>query len=47
MAKLNNRNFIGFDINQEYIDLANKRVEGVTPHCEENPNPKKKFIVSK
>jgi DNA modification methylase len=47
MAKLNNRNFIGFDINKEYIDLANKRVDGLIPYCEENPNPKKKFIVSK
>jgi site-specific DNA-methyltransferase (adenine-specific) len=27
MAKLNNRNFIGFDISQEYVDIANKRIE--------------------
>jgi len=27
MAKLNNRNFIGFDISQEYCDIANKRIE--------------------
>lgn len=26
-AKRNNRNFISFDINQEYIDLANKRIQ--------------------
>jgi DNA modification methylase len=27
MAKLNNRNFIGFEISQEYCDMANKRIE--------------------
>jgi len=27
MAKLNNRKFIGFDISQEYCDIANKRLE--------------------
>lgn len=27
MAKLNKRNFIGFDISQEYCDIANKRLE--------------------
>lgn len=27
MAKLNKRNFIGFEISQEYVDMANKRVE--------------------
>jgi DNA modification methylase len=47
MAKLNNRNFIGFDINKEYIDIANQRVENVIPYTDENPNPKKKFIVEK
>jgi len=26
MAKLNNRNFIGFEISQEYCDIANKRL---------------------
>lgn len=30
MAKLNNRNFVGFDISQEYCDIANKRLEGIT-----------------
>jgi DNA modification methylase len=47
MAKLNNRNFIGFDINQEYINIANKRIDGIVSYSEENPNPKKKFIVVK
>jgi site-specific DNA-methyltransferase (adenine-specific) len=27
MAKLNGRNFIGFDVSQEYVDIANKRLE--------------------
>lgn len=26
MAKMNNRNFLGFDISQEYCDIANERV---------------------
>ena len=26
MAKLNNRNYIGFEISQEYVDIANKRL---------------------
>lgn len=30
MAKLNNRNFIGFEISQEYCDIANKRLENLT-----------------
>jgi site-specific DNA-methyltransferase (adenine-specific) len=47
MAKLNNRNYIGFDINQEYIDIANQRINGVTPYTKETPNPKTNFIVSK
>lgn len=47
MAKLNNRNYIGFDINQEYIDIANQRVNGVIPYTQETPNPKTKFVVIK
>ena len=47
MAKLNNRNYIGFDINQEYIDIANQRVDGVIPYTEDIPNPKTKFVVRK
>ena len=27
MAKINNRNYIGSEISQEYIDIANKRLE--------------------
>lgn len=27
MAKNNNRNYVGIDLNQEYVDMANKRIE--------------------
>jgi site-specific DNA-methyltransferase (adenine-specific) len=47
MAKLNNRNYVGIDLNQEYVDLSNKRVENLTPYNEETPNPKVKFLLSK
>ena len=47
MAKLNNRNYIGFDINQEYIDIANQRISKVNSYTNELPNPKTKFIVNK
>ena len=47
MALLNNRNYIGFDINKEYIDIANQRITNVVPYTEELPNPKSDFIVKK
>ena len=47
MALLNNRNYIGFDINREYIDIANQRINNVVPYTEEVPNPKSNFIVKK
>lgn len=47
MAKINNRNYIGLDINQEYIDLANQRVNDIVPYTQENPNPKSIFVVPK
>jgi len=47
MAKLNNRNYIGIDINEEYVQLSNNRVKDIVPYTEENPNPKHEFIVSK
>ena len=34
MALKNNRKFIGFDISQEYVDLANKRLEQNTLNSE-------------
>ena len=46
MAKLNNRNFIGIDIVQEYVDISNKRVN-VKPYTKEAPNEKLKFIISR
>lgn len=47
MAKLNNRNFIGFDVNQDYILIANRRVDQIVPYNQDNPNPKSGFIVKK
>jgi len=47
MAKLNNRNFIGYDVNEEYILIANRRVNQIISYNQENPNPKIKFIVKK
>jgi site-specific DNA-methyltransferase (adenine-specific) len=47
MAKLNNRNYIGFDINSEYIDIANDRVNRIIPYTKDNRNPKCDFIISK
>jgi DNA modification methylase len=47
MAKLNNRNYVGIDITDEYVDLSKRRVEGLVPYTEENPNPKVKFLLSK
>ena len=47
MAKLNNMNYIGFDINGDYIEIANKRVENVVPYSVDLPNPKSNFIVKK
>lgn len=47
MAKLNNRRYVGIDINEEYVKICEKRVENVIPYGEDNPNPKVKFIRSK
>lgn len=47
MAKLNNRHYMGFDINEEYINIANQRIIGIISYTNETPNPKTKFIVSK
>ncbi len=46
-AKKNNRSFIGIDINEEYVDISNTRIDKVIPYTIENPNPKTKFIVSR
>jgi len=47
MSKLNNRYYVGIDINEEYVDLCNRRVCNLTPYDNNNPNPKKNFIESK
>jgi site-specific DNA-methyltransferase (adenine-specific) len=47
MAKLNNRNYVGIDINEEYVTLSERRVESIIQYSEETPNPKKKFLHSK
>jgi len=47
MAKMNGRNFIGFDINEEYVQIAKTRLESVKPYTDQNPNPKNVFIVSR
>jgi site-specific DNA-methyltransferase (adenine-specific) len=46
MAKMNNRNYIGIDINEEYVNISNKRIE-VEPYTIDNPNEKLKFLISR
>lgn len=47
MAKINGRNYIGIDINEEYVELSKKRIELGEVYTDENPNPKVKFLLSK
>jgi len=47
MSKLNNRNFIGIDIDEEYVAISNRRVDEVVPYSVDNLNEKLKFIVSR
>ena len=47
MAKMNNRNYLGFDLNQEYVDISQRRVNEAEVYTEENPNPTSKFIVTR
>lgn len=47
MAKMNNRNFIGIDINEEYVKLSNERINNVIPYTNINQNTKTKYIVSR
>jgi len=46
MSKMNNRNFIGIDINEEYVEISNKRVD-IKPYTNDSPNEKLKFIISR
>jgi site-specific DNA-methyltransferase (adenine-specific) len=47
MAKINGRNYLGIDLNEEYVEISNKRVEHIVPYNENKPNPKSKFLLSK
>lgn len=47
MAKLNNRKYIGIDINQEYVNISKRRVEEVIPYDNLNKNPKLQFILTR
>jgi site-specific DNA-methyltransferase (adenine-specific) len=47
MAKLNGRKYIGIDINKEYVEITERRIEPVVPYSIETPNPKMKFICVK
>lgn len=47
MAKMNNRHFIGIDINEEYVLLSQKRVDNLIPYSCDNPNPKETYIPVK
>lgn len=47
MAYINNRKYLGIDINEEYNEIARKRIDKYEPYTEENPNPKSEFIVRK
>jgi DNA modification methylase len=47
MAKMNNRKYIGIDLNQEYIDIAERRLSEVKPYDVTNPNPKSSFILTR
>lgn len=47
MAKLNNRNYVGIDLDASYVELSNKRVNNLNPYTDNIPNPKVKFILSR
>jgi DNA modification methylase len=47
MAKLNNRKYIGIDINQEYVNISNRRVKEAIPYDNLNKNPKLQFILTR
>ena len=47
MAKMNGRDFIGIDLNEEYKNLSERRVSEAIPYNTEMPNEKLKFLVSR
>lgn len=47
MAKMNSRNFIGIEINEDYKNLSLRRVAEAERYTSEFPNEKLKFLVSR
>ena len=47
MAKMNNRNYLGIDINEDYVKLSEERVNLAVNYTPLKPNGKLKFIVSR
>ena len=44
MAKLNNRDYVGIDLDEAYIKLSEKRMENLLSYTDNEPNPKISFI---
>jgi len=44
MAKINNRKYVGIDIDESYIKISKERVNNLILYTSETPNPKEKFI---
>ena len=47
MAKMNNRDYIGIDVDESYVKISEERVKLYSPYALKNPNPKEKFINKK
>ena len=47
MAKMNNRTYIGIDIDENYVEISKQRIENVEVYSSEVPNPQEKFIKRK
>jgi site-specific DNA-methyltransferase (adenine-specific) len=47
MAKINNRGYVGIDIDESYVKISEERVKLYSPYTLKNPNPKEKFIKKK
>ena len=44
---MNNRDYIGIDLQEEYNDIARERIRITTPYTDENPNPLDQYIVTR
>ena len=44
MAKINNRDYIGIDVDESYIKISEERVKVCSSYTLKNQNPKEKFI---